>query len=184
MSIFGDIHKDTLLSEITEISDIDSRVTTLEGAGGGGSHDHKPFLAIDSTGNQEITGTPATVNIDSISLDDDNYTLANDEITIVAAGDYEVSIYVAVDITSSGGATRGALDVWLESDDGGAYAVVPGSYARDYIRESTGGGGSGTTFPLSHTNGNKKVRLRAEMSFGVVDVDTKQNFSKVYIKKL
>ena len=148
------------------------------------SADLKPYMVIDTTGNQTITNTEMTVNLDSESISNANYTLANDEITISEAGTYQVSYSVLYDITNNSGGNRGRVTSFIEDNDSGSFAVTPGSYASVYHRESAGGSGMSATFILVLSNANSEIRLRTHRTYGSTNLDTIANQTSLSIIKL
>lgn len=150
----------------------------------GGTTDLHSYMVIDTTGDQSITGTTATCNLDSEEISDTNYSLTNDEITFSAAGTYQISYAFNYDITDTSGGTRGRVHTWIEDDDSDSYAVSPGSYASSYHREASGGSGQSCTFILYLANANKKIRLRMDRTTGSTNLDTRANETSVSIIKL
>lgn len=159
--------------------------TTLHSHAGGGGADFKPYQVYDATGDQSQGGA-ATVNLDTVKISNANYSLANDEITIGEAGTYLVSYTLCLDLTNTSGGTRGSTKGWMESDDGGAYVAVTGSYDYDYQREAASDPGIGlsATFLLVHANANKKIRLRFQRIYGSTNMDTIANETSVSILKV
>ena len=161
--------------------------TSLHSHAGGGGADFKPYKVYDSTGNQQITGTTATVNMNVQDITNANYSLSNDEITIVAAGTYLVSYTIAIEQYNTSGSTRAMTNYWIESDDGGSYSEIVGSFIAIYGRETCidEHGGNSATFLLVHSNPNKKLRVRCvkPLSSGT-NVDTMAGKSSVSIIKI
>lgn len=151
---------------------------------GGGGADLSPYMVIDTTGNQVINATEATVNLDSEEITNANYSLANDEITIATAGTYQVSYTLNYDITNTSGGNRGRTTCHLQDDDSGSYAASPGSYASVYHREAAGGSGLSTTFLLVVENDNTKIRLRVDRTYGSTNIDTIANQTSLSITKI
>lgn len=155
----------------------DGGTTTLH------AHGMKLEVFYDSTGNQSLTSTATTVNLDSSVFGSSQYTLASNEITFNGDGKYEIRYDVAWDETSLAGGANGTIKFWLEDDSGGSYAATPGSYNRTYIEERVYGAGisGGTIVALS--NGDK-VRLRAQQFSAGPAIDTAANEVSVKIKKV
>lgn len=149
----------------------------------GGSVDLKPFMTTDLVGNQAI-GSAAVVTLANVEISNVNYSLSNNEITISAAGIYLVSYALSYDITNTSGGTRGCVDCWIEDDDGGSYAVSPGSYCRVYHREASGGSGLSNSFLLNLVNPNKKIRFIVFRANSTTNIDTKAGRQQVSILKL
>lgn len=146
--------------------------------------DMKPYLATDTVGNQSITGTPATLTLDTEAIANANYSLSANEVTIAKKGTYLAFGAVIYDITDDLGGTRGSVEVWLESDDGGSYAAVAGSYGRNYHREASGGSGPWFGVPFVHANDSKKVRIRMDRINGTTNIDTAADRSKLFLVRL
>ena len=166
---------------------VDGSETTLHSHPGGGSTDLKPFKVYDSTGNQQITGTVATFNMNSTEISNANYSLASDEITLVDAGTYQVSYTIGIEQYDTSGGTRAMTNYWMESDDGGSYSEVRGSFIAIYGRETCidEHGGNSATFLLEHTNGNKKLRIRCQKPLtNGTNVDSMAGKSSVSIIKI
>ncbi len=158
--------------------------TSLHSHSGGGGADLKPYKVYDSTGGQTLT-VLLTVNLDTEEISNANYSLSNDEITIVAAGTYLVSFHLGAGVAGTSGGTRGGIKAWVESDDGGSYVEVKGLSDRDYHREVSGlSSGYSATQLLVHANPNKKIRLRAEETYSNTDVDTIANETGISILKV
>lgn len=157
--------------------------TNLHSHAGGNGIDPKPFVAVDSTGNQAITGTEATVNLNSKPLDNAGYTLSANEIQVNQDGKYWVSYSVAYDITNTSGGNRGCVDCHLEDDSGGSFVDTPGSWSRVYHREAAGGSGLSAGCPMVLTNG-KKARLRIKRAYGSTNIDTVANKVSISIIKI
>lgn len=153
---------------------------------GAGSVDLKPYKVIDTIGNQALTGTVVTINLNSEEISNANYSLSNDEITIIAAGIYLVTYVVNYEITNTSGSTRGGGHAWVETDDSGSYAAIVGSHSYDYHREAGSAPGSGceACFLVKHNTANKKIRLRAERSYGSTNIDTIANTIGLSILKV
>jgi hypothetical protein len=149
-----------------------------------GPPDTDPWSAIDSIGNQSITGTAATLNIDSITLANANYSLATDIITINSAGIYWISYYMSYEITNTTGGTRGSVRVWVEEDQGtSTWQAILDSASNSYHREASGATGSGTSFPYSLASGDK-LRVRMQRTVGTTNIDTVVNQSHISIMKV
>ena len=162
---------------------VGSGVTSLHSHAGGGT-DFEPFKVYDATGNQEINETEATVNLDAIEIANANYSLASDEITIVAAGTYLISLSIAIEQLDTSGGTRSMSNYWMESDDGGSYAEIVGSFIAIYGRETCidEHGGNNTTFLFAQANASKKLRVRAvQPNASGTNIDTMANRSSVSI---
>ncbi len=140
-------------------------------------------LFIDTTGNQTLNGTAATVNLDSNPVTDGNYSLATDEVTVNSDGRYEITFHIGFNITNTSGGARGTVLGWIEDDNSGTYAVTPGSYGRTYTREATAGSGitGGTIVDLVDTD---KIRLRMQRINGTTNMDTEANQVSLTIKKI
>jgi len=165
---------------------VGSGVTTLHSHSGGGA-DFMPFKVYDNTGEQQILNTTATFNMDSTEIADTNYSLASDEITIVAAGTYMVSYTIAIEQYNTSGGTRAMTNYWIESDDGGSYSEVRGSFLAIYGRETCidEHGGNSATFLIVHDNGNKKLRIRCQKPLSTgTNVDSMAGKSSVSIIKI
>lgn len=94
-----------------------------------------------STTSRSIT-TDTVVPIDNTVVSDSNYTLLNDQITILSSGIYQLSYSITYDITSTAGSTRGKTMAWVELNSG----IVLQSYSAVYHREASGGSGQSATF--------------------------------------
>lgn len=150
---------------------------------GGGSVDMKPYVVRDSTGNQAITGTEVTVNMNTIELSNAGYSLAGDEITVNQNGVYLILWAIAYDITNTSGGTRGCVEGHIEENSGGSFVDIMSSYGRVYHREAAGGSGlSGATI-VQLNNGNK-IRLQVRRANGSTNLDTVANKSSVSIMKV
>ncbi len=176
------IAADLLLIEDSAASNAKKRVQIGNLPGGGGDTDLKAAQFVDSTGNQAITGTALTVNIDSNPVSDVNYSLASDEITINSDGRYEIIWTIVYDITNTTGATRASVEGWIEDDIGG-YAATPGSYGRCYHREASGGSGLNGQCVVDLSDGDK-IRLRAIQLVYTTNIDTAASRSALTIKKV
>ena len=178
----------SLVSEVVAHAElVDGSETTLHSHAGGGSADLKPFKVYDNAGNQEITNTVATFNMDSTEIANANYSLASDEITIVDAGTYQISYTIAIEQLDTSGGTRAMTNYWIESDDGGSYSEVRGSFLAIYGRETCidEHGGNSATFLKVHTNGNKKLRIRCQKPLSTgTNVDSMAGKSSVSIIKI
>ena len=166
---------------------VDGSETTLHSHPGGGSTDLKPFKVYDSTGNQQITGTVATFNMNSTEISNANYSLASDEITLVDAGTYQVSYTIGIEQYDTSGGTRAMTNYWMESDDSGSYTEMRGSFLAIYGRETCidEHGGNSATFLKVHTNGNKKLRIRCQKPLSTgTNVDSMAGKSSVSIIKI
>lgn len=148
---------------------------------GGGSSDMAPFFAIDTTGNQAITGTTITIIIDSVVTSHAYYSLSGNEITIQTggAGTYKIDYSVIVDNTDTSGGARGSFTTWLEKNTN----TINGSQGRDYIRETAGGSGANgkATITLAVDD---VIRIRAYRNVGTTTIDTVQNFSSISFLKV
>jgi len=160
--------------------------TTLHSHSGGGA-DFKPYKVYDATGNQVINETERTVNLDTVDISDANYSLASDEITVVGAGTYLISMTVAIEQYDTSGGTRSMTNFWMESDDGGSYAEIIGSFMAIYARETCidEHGGNNTTFLFVQDNASKKLRIRGVVpNASGTHVDTMVNRTSVSILKV
>jgi len=167
MTIFGDIHKDSVIQA--------------------GDLDLKPYKVYDATGDQEIDETTRTVNINTEEISNANYSLATDEITVVATGIYLVSYTVAIEQLNTSGGTRSMSNYWMESDDGGTYAEIKGSFFGIYGREACidEHGGNNATFLFVQANSNKKLRIRGvQPNSSGTNIDTMINRTSISILKI
>jgi len=148
---------------------------------GGGSSDMAPFFAIDTTGNQSITGTTITIIIDSVVTSHSYYSLSGNEITIQTggAGTYKINYSVVVDNTDTSGGARGSYTTWLEKNTN----TINGSQGRDYIRETAGGSGAVGFATIVLAEGDV-IRIRAYTNVGTTTIDTVQNFSSISFLKV
>lgn len=152
---------------------------------GGGETDLKPYKVVDTTGGQAFSSTTMTINLNSEEVSSSNYSLSNDEVTIVAAGTYLVSFTCGGGVKSTSGGTRGGTWVWIESDDGGSYSMVGALTDRDYHREVSGeSSGLSGTHLLVHSNPNKKIRMRGKIQYSNTDVKTVAYHSGISILKV
>ncbi len=159
--------------------DLRSNGGSFEYRNNGGSYEQVPgvnsaYMVLDSSGNLAVTDTESTMNLDSESVSHANYSLSADEITVNAAGTYLIAFSFCYDLIDTLGSTRCTIEVHVEDDKSGSYADTPGSFARGYIREATGGCGCSATF-VRELNSGDKVRLRAQRLYASTNVDTPAN---------
>jgi len=155
----------------------------IEFNGETGALDMKIYLVVDSVGYQTITQDPIILNLDSIVINNSNYTLSNDEIIVNESGYYDIDYFVAWDEQNTSGGTRATISTWVQKYSG-TWSTIPGSYGRDYHREATDGGGTGTSFPVYITEG-EKIRVQFENVYtSSPNFRTIPDHSKLAIKKL
>ena len=103
------------------------------------------------------------------------------------AGTYQISFTIAIEQTNTSGSTRAMTNYWMESDDGGSYSEIRGSFIAIYGRETCidEHGGNNATFLFVQSNPNKHLRIRCvkPLSSGT-NVDTMVNRSSVSIIKI
>ena len=161
--------------------------TTLHSHAGGGSSDFKPYKVYDATGNQEIDQTERTINLDTEEIANANYSLASDEITIVATGTYLISYTISIEELNTSGGTRSMSNYWIDSDDSGSYTEIKGSFIAIYGRETCidEHGGNNATFLFVQANSNKKIRIQSiQPNASGTNVDTMANRTSVSILKV
>ena len=142
------------------------------------------FEVQDTIGNQVVTGTPITLNLDSIVEDNTAfYSLSADVITLIKAGKYLISFSVVGDITNTAGGARGRVQAILEVDTGGGFVAVARSAAYAYVRETAGNWHATRTFVLSASAGDD-IRVRLDRTNGTTNVDTTANESGITIVRL
>jgi len=144
-----------------------------------------PYAVNDSTGDQSITGTEVTVNLDEELYAHSNYSLASDVITVTEAGFYQIGYTVCWDTTNTaGGASHiveSHVDYYVSS-----YTAVDGSYKRGYAVEAPAGtrtGSVGATFLLSMEAGSK-IRLRVDRVAGSTNIDTSADRVSLWMTKI
>lgn len=136
------------------------------------------------TGSTNITTTAATVGLDNEELDPDgNYAIAAGEITVTTGGYFDVSFNIPVNDDSTGGATRGAVQAFVERDQGtGTWVLIPQSQAQDYHREASGGSGLGGSFVAQLADG-EAIRLRVVVS-STTDISTEVGESSLSLHRI
>jgi len=174
------VSNDLLLIEDSADSNAKKKVTVGSLPAPAASLDAAQFT--DTTGNQSLTTTAATVNLNNTAVSNSNYSLSANEITINSDGTYLINHCVCYDITDTTGATRASLSTWVEEDSAG-YAPIPGSYGRSYHREASGGSGPAGSCIVALSNGDK-IRLRAQQLFATTSIDTTANQVSLNILKV
>lgn len=125
----------------------------------------RPYVVVDSTGGQTMnSNTPFTVNLDSETISNTNYSLSSDVITVSLAGTYQISFGCTIDTTANVSTTRDGWESYIEYDSTG----VGSSYSRvnqltdcNYWREAADYNTTGTCSILSVAAGGL-LRLRAQ----------------------
>jgi len=142
-----------------------------------------PYMVLDATGNQTITTSVVTINLDTESVSNVGYSIASDEITFNQDGTYLISYSISYDITDADGGTRGCVDAYVEDDHSASYVLSPGSYSRVYHREAAGGSGLSCSF-IRELSATDKIRLRAIVANLNTNIDTIANRVSLTIIKV
>ena len=154
----------------------------LSTAGGGGI-DAAPYVVYDNTGNVPITGTEATLNLDTVGISSSNYVLSADTVTFNVGGSYHICYGVSYDITDTSGGTRGALTSHVEEDSSGSFNDVQWSFASSYHRETAGRSGTTACFNLD-LNAGDSMRVRVQRTTGTTNIDTTPGESQLSIHRI
>lgn len=125
--------------------------------------DKKPYCVIDSTGGQAMNSNNAfTVNLDSETISNSNYSLADDIIEFGTTGTYWISFQATFDSTTNVSTTRGGWEAFIE------YATSAVTFTRQnhltsarYWREAADLNSAGTAGPLVVTESGSSIRMRA-----------------------
>lgn len=140
-----------------------------------------------ASGSDDITSTAATVSFDTEVLDPSSqYSISSGEITVTAAGYYEISYSVMITIDDDTGDVRSEGECWIERDSGSGFAAIAQSYGSNYLRELTGGGGGTSitaTFICQLTAGDE-IRLRAVQTYATVNCSTVAGRPQLSIKRI
>ena len=137
---------------------------------------------IDATGNQSITGTEATINIDTVqdeTTGQTDFSLASDQITVNFDGAVQISYSLGYDITDTAGGTRGSTKGVIDKNS----TALTGSATSSYHRETSGQASSGTTVVDTCADGDT-YELRGERQTGTVNIDTVVNRSHITLVRL
>jgi len=108
--------------------------------------------------------------------------LASNEITVTAAGTYEVAFGMPINEDSTSGAARSRVFSWCQRDTGGGYTGIDQSWAQTYTREASGGSGLSTSFIVELTAGDK-IRWRVQSQINT-DISTETGQAQLNIKRL
>lgn len=131
------------------------------------SIDCMPYVAKDGAGGQTMNSTTEfVVNLDTEGIANANYSLANDEITISAAGNYWVAFQVTFNANANVTTARGGWASWLEVDSGGGWGDA-GDHLWDsgYWREQAHYNSTCGAGPYVATAGDK-IRLMTAFTEG------------------
>jgi hypothetical protein len=171
---------------VEEAPDDDSDVVRkVDLTGGAVFPDMQPYQVRDGVGNQSITGTRITVNMDTVSVANAAFSLASDEITFNNDGIYYINFAVSADDTDTAGGARAELEASVELDPlgVGSYAVIQESICSAYLREVGGVTTAGKGF-LVDINATDKIRVRARRLVGSTNMDTTAGQSSIMIIKV
>jgi hypothetical protein len=169
-------------------SSTDSEILVVDSTGVVGKRDFpdaSPYFAYDGTGNQTINGTAATLNIDTQSVTNSDYTLSSDQITINTTGTYMIQAKVVYEITDTLGDARGSTAAWIEEDPlgGGSFTEITGSRGHSYHRE-TAGASTSVAFCIAELTATDIIRVRMQRTTAAVNIDTVQNHSSIMITRV
>ena len=138
------------------------------------------------SGSQNITTTEATLAFDTEDLDPDgNYANSSGEITVTNGGYFQVSVCVPVNDDGSTGATRGAVFMFGQRDQGSATWVNDAQTrlrAQDYHRETSGGSGVNMSGIVQLADG-EAFRVRIDVS-AATDVSTESGEASLSIHRI
>ena len=124
----------------------------------------------DNAGGQVPGAAVVTVNMDTTRVDNPNYTLAGDVVTVNSDGLYEVTFTGSANTTNN---TRSAAEWLLQTDTGAGFADVDGSRCYTYHRTSADGENSCSRTVILDLVDTDEIRLRMDVldnSGGVVTV--------------
>lgn len=160
-----------------------SSAPSFEDASGGSSDNI--FFAYDNTGAAAITGTAATLNIDTTVRSDSAYTLSADEVTINEAGDYEIFVEIQLEQTDTAGAARTSVTIRLQEDPlgVGSWANISGASGKIYGRETEES--SGTLMWVQTFSATDKLRVQLQRQGAAMNIQTSDNHPcKLRIRKI
>ena len=146
--------------------------------------DRMPYQAKDgqASGTQNTNGNTAiTVNLDTEVVENDNYTLSSNEITVAEAGVYLVSWQGTVNTAAILGTVRGSVDCWVENNS--SQTGVEHLESSDYFRQAgqrVSVGGSG----LAELAADDSLRLRLALNAGVDAYPLQQHKSWISLLKI
>ncbi len=139
------------------------------------------FDSYDATGGTDITAT-ATVPLDTQRVKDSIYTHStstnNGQVTVTAAGRYEITYNVGTQVTS--GSTISASECWLEVNS----AEVSGSRGVMLNSQTTYGGTHVSRTIELTLAANSVLRIRAVRTAGTNSVSLKANTSSLVIRNV
>lgn len=134
------------------------------------------------TGSTDITSTAATIGLDSAVVENQNYSLASNVITVGVGGVYQITYSIPVNDDGSTGGTRTRVFAFVERDTGGGFAVIVQSRGQDYAREASSGEGVNGAF-ICELTANDNIRLQIDQS-GTTDLSTETNEVQLSIMKV
>jgi hypothetical protein len=112
---------------------VDGSETTLHSHAGGGGSSPKVFQAV-KTGTGGISSSLATVDFEDVQIiDTSNFSESGGEVTILVAGRYEISTYIA----SYGGSNRVEIEAELQVN--GTSVLISHNYASRNTTQRRGG---------------------------------------------
>ena len=139
------------------------------------SADLKPYCVTGS--GTDLTTTEATMAFSTEVISDANYSLATNQITVTAAGTYQISFTVVVTEDGTAGGAREASKFHMEIGT----TKIPQSEIANYNRETSADSGASTTF-LVELSASDVLQLRGIMMGTPTDVS--QGASQISITKI
>ncbi len=139
-------------------------------------------FAYDNVGGISIT-TEITINLDTTTVCDSAYTLANDVLTFNEAGVYDITAWAGTDDTDTAGGSRTHIEFELETNVTGSWVDIDGTKTEIYHRETEES--SGSTAMIKEMVVGEGIRLRATRIGGSSpNIETEADAGKLKVVKI
>jgi hypothetical protein len=132
----------------------------------------------DVSGGYALTGSFTVIPFGTNGIVDNNYTAANDRITVAKTGRYKITYRVSVEMV--GGNNRSESEFQLTRNN----VVLPGTYAVGIHRNNITGTATTSVVKVVNLTVGDVIRVEGRKSTGIGELETKSNGSSLLIERL
>lgn len=130
-------------------------------------------------GSTNIVNTADTVVlVDTVQVASSNCSVTAGVMTLTEAGIYQIGYSLPINDDGSAGTSRGRVYAWVEKNG----VPIPQSYSQCYARETSGGEGVSTSFPVALA-ASDEIKLVVRSS-STVDVSTEPGQAQLNTHRL